>query len=183
MQEIVRQLSKVACASESKYCHTSRWFERWRKGMTRSVGKSASGAVCCPLHRPWHTRFVSLPSLDPPLLPSRRVCPLTSLVHSRLFVLGFLSLCLVTMHLDSKQEINVKGSEFQKKPHINRHYTIEDVPLVEFMYLVFTRMPGESYRRRLGSLLYSCSIFRALINSLVCWLCTSALGLFCFRFM
>ena len=29
----------------------------------------------------------------------------------------------------------------------------EDVPLVEFMYLVFTRMPGESYRRRLMSLL------------------------------
>ena len=26
---------------------------------------------------------------------------------------------------------------------------VEDVPLVEFMYLVFTRMPGESYRRRL----------------------------------
>ena len=25
----------------------------------------------------------------------------------------------------------------------------EDVPLVEFMYLVFTHMPGESYRRRL----------------------------------
>ena len=30
---------------------------------------------------------------------------------------------------------------------------IEDVPLVEFMYLVFTRLPGESYRRPLGSLL------------------------------
>ena len=29
----------------------------------------------------------------------------------------------------------------------------EDVPLVEFMYLVFIRMPGESYRRRLSSLL------------------------------
>ena len=29
----------------------------------------------------------------------------------------------------------------------------KDVPLVEFMCLVFTRMPGESYRRRLGSLL------------------------------
>ena len=27
----------------------------------------------------------------------------------------------------------------------------EDVPLVEFMYLVFTRMPGESYGRRLTS--------------------------------
>ena len=40
---------------------------------------------------------------------------------------------------------------------------------VEFMYLVFTRMPGESYRRRLGSLLLDlCYVFRALINSLVC---------------
>ena len=29
----------------------------------------------------------------------------------------------------------------------------EEVPLVEFMYLVFTRTPGESYGRRLGSLL------------------------------
>ena len=44
-----------------------------------------------------------------------------------------------------------------------------DVPLVEFMYLVFTRMPGESSRRRLGSLLlYLCYVFRVLINSLVC---------------
>ena len=43
----------------------------------------------------------------------------------------------------------------------------EDVPLVEFMY----RMPGESYRRRLRSLLLClCWVFRALINSLVCWL-------------
>ena len=55
--------------------------------------------------------------------------------------------------------------------------TFEDVPLVEFMYLVFTRMPGESYRRRLGSLLlYLCCVFRALINSLV-YLC------FCFVFV
>ena len=36
------------------------------------------------------------------------------------------------------------------------------------MYLVFTRMPGESYRRRLGSLLYLWYVLRALINSLVC---------------
>ena len=36
----------------------------------------------------------------------------------------------------------------------------EDVPLVEFMYLVFTRMLGESYRRRLRSLLlYLCDVF------------------------
>ena len=26
-------------------------------------------------------------------------------------------------------------------------FLFEEVPLVEFMYLVFTRMPGESYRR------------------------------------
>ena len=28
-----------------------------------------------------------------------------------------------------------------------------DAPLVEFVYLVFTRIPSESYRRRLGALL------------------------------
>ena len=41
--------------------------------------------------------------------------------------------------------------------------------LVERVYLVFTRMPGESNSRRLRSLLlYMCYVFRALINSLVC---------------
>ena len=41
------------------------------------------------------------------------------------------------------------------KPSLSRSGTskFEDLPLVEFMYFVFTRMPGESYRRRLGSLL------------------------------
>ena len=33
-----------------------------------------------------------------------------------------------------------------------RMHITEDVPLVEFMYFVFTRMPGESYRGRLESL-------------------------------
>ena len=33
-----------------------------------------------------------------------------------------------------------------------RGILFEDVPLVAFVYLVFTRMPGESYRGRLGSL-------------------------------
>ena len=45
-----------------------------------------------------------------------------------------------------------------------------NVPLVEFVYLVFTRMTGYSYRRRLGSLLRLCDVLRALITSLVCWL-------------
>ena len=45
------------------------------------------------------------------------------------------------------------------------------------MYLVFTRMPGESYRKQLGSLLLCLSdVFPLLINSLVGWFCTSALG-------
>ena len=36
----------------------------------------------------------------------------------------------------------------------------DDVPLVEFLYLVFTRMPGESYRRLLKSfLLCLCNVF------------------------
>ena len=39
---------------------------------------------------------------------------------------------------------------------------------MEFMYLVFTRMPGERYHRRLRSLLLClCDVFRALITSLV----------------
>ena len=41
----------------------------------------------------------------------------------------------------------------------------KDVPVVEFLYRVFTRVPGESYCRRLGSLLlYLCYVFRALIK-------------------
>ena len=42
---------------------------------------------------------------------------------------------------------------------------------MEFVYLAFTRMPGKSYRRRLGSwLLCSSNVCRTLTNSLVCWL-------------
>ena len=34
------------------------------------------------------------------------------------------------------------------------------------MYLVFTRMPGDSYRRRLRSLLlYVCYVFREVVNA------------------
>ena len=45
----------------------------------------------------------------------------------------------------------------------------EDVPLVEFMYLGFTRMPGESCCRWLRSSLCLCDALQALINSIVCW--------------
>ena len=49
--------------------------------------------------------------------------------------------------------------------HVNTRYQwfIGLCTLVEFMYLVFTRMPGESYRRLLRSLLlYLCYVFRVL---------------------
>ena len=43
-------------------------------------------------------------------------------------------------------------------------------------------MAGESYCRRLSSLLLClCDVLRALIDSLVCWFCTSALGLVLFQ--
>ena len=48
-------------------------------------------------------------------------------------------------------------------------FCFEDTLLMEFMYLVFTRMPGETYRKRLRPLLlYLCEVFRATISSVVC---------------
>ena len=55
----------------------------------------------------------------------------------------------------------------------------DDVPPVEFMYLLFTCMPGESYRMWLWSLLlYLCQAFWiwVLINCLVCWFVLSVLS-------
>ena len=47
---------------------------------------------------------------------------------------------------------------------------LEDVPLVEFMYLVFTSMPDESYHKWLKFLLLClCGSFQVLISSLVYW--------------
>ena len=94
--------------------------------------------------------------------------------------------CLVSDHA-SRETISKETRYADLSPKVfrdfkqNNHYMHiyetkrgpEDVPLVEFLYLVFTRMPGESYRRRLRSLLlYLCYVFRALINSLACWLYT-----------
>ena len=45
-----------------------------------------------------------------------------------------------------------------------------NAPLVESVYLVLTRIPDESCRKRFGSLSsLSCDVFRALINSLCLW--------------
>ena len=58
----------------------------------------------------------------------------------------------------------------------------EDVPPVEFMPFVFTRVSGESYHWQLRSfLLRLCDIFRVLVNSLVCW--CSKIGVRCLCFV
>ena len=50
--------------------------------------------------------------------------------------------------------------------------------LVELMYPVFTRMPGESYRRQLRSLLWC---LYDVLRALICWFSTSAVGLLLFE--
>ena len=65
--------------------------------------------------------------------------------------------------------------------YLSTDLSFEDVPLLESVYLVFTRMPVESYCTRLGSLLLcSCDIFRALINSLFCCCICSCLSVYLF---
>ena len=65
----------------------------------------------------------------------------------------------------------------------NDGISFEDIPLLECMYRLFTRIPGESYRKRLRSLLLGLSdVLRSLINSL-CVDCARALwASFSFRF-
>ena len=54
--------------------------------------------------------------------------------------------------------------------------------MVTLTRIVFTRMPGESCRRRLESLLLClCDVFPAVTNSLECWFCTGTLGLNLFQ--
>ena len=53
-----------------------------------------------------------------------------------------------------------------------KNKVLEAVPLVEFMYLVFTCMPCESYCGWLRPLLlYLGSVYWTLVNSRLCWLC------------
>ena len=57
-------------------------------------------------------------------------------------------------------------------------HKLRQMYIFEFMYLIFTRIPGETYRRRLRSLSYFCYVFWDFINSLVWWFCgSSALSL------
>ena len=77
------------------------------------------------------------------------LCGLGALsIHYYYHYPGSPSLTSLTVSVDVKHQVYLLITE------------LEDVPLVEFMYLVFTRMPGESYRRQLRSLLlYLCYVF------------------------
>ena len=86
-------------------------------------------------------------------------------------------MCVNTRYINS-----TRGTSEDTRYMNSTRGTSSDVPLVELMYLVFTCMPGASYRRQLGSLLlYLCYVSQTLINSWVCWFCTSALGLVLFH--
>ena len=71
--------------------------------------------------------------------------------------------------IDRNIAMHVSHAEPGIDQNIAMHATPLEPDLVEFTYLVFTRMSGESYRRRLRSvLLCLCDVFRALINSFAC---------------
>ena len=66
-------------------------------------------------------------------------------------------------HLDFHTAPELRYMSARSPPEVHTQMgpqNSEDVPLVEFVYLVFTRMPGEGYSRRLRSLLlYLCYVF------------------------
>ena len=65
------------------------------------------------------------------------------------------------------------SKRFKTPPEIHspHHLILENAHLVDLLHRVFTRMQSESYRWAFTSLLCFCYVFRALINSLVCWFC------------
>ena len=77
------------------------------------------------------------------------------------------------------QRIALYKNDQSKLADFNFLSAVEHVPLVELMYLVFTRMPDESYCRQLrSSFLSLCDDFRALINSSLFFSLFSSLFLF-----
>ena len=74
------------------------------------------------------------------------------------------SSCTVTLTWHAGKH---KAHKLYKRDIITPSSSPEDAPLVEFMYLVFTSMPAESYSGQFRSLLLcSCDIFQVLTLSL-----------------
>ena len=112
--------------------------------MTGKVPKNAKWATCHFGFGPWAGETDDNSSC---VLPSNEI---SNKSYLRMYL--WWSLCTLYLHCTS-------GGVYVP--------CIYTVPLVECMYLVFTRMPGESYRKRLRFLVYSYCVFRTLINSLV----------------
>ena len=70
---------------------------------------------------------------------------------------------------------------YSKSTHKGVTWSSKDGTQTQQPPCIDSHIPGDSYRRRLGSLLCLCDVFRALIKSLVCWSSTSALGLVLFQ--
>ena len=83
-------------------------------------------------------------------------------------LLDYRFVCLLVCLLFSLQSMQSLMTKCVTQVQKQRPESPENVPLVEFMYFVFTRMPGESCHRRLRSMLYLYYVFRALMNSFVC---------------
>ena len=66
---------------------------------------------------------------------------------------NYSAVAAVSVGGDDREEEDEEEEEEEEEGELN-HKVIskEDVTLVEFMYLVLTRMSGESYRKRLRSL-------------------------------
>ena len=98
--------------------------------------------------------------------------------------------CFSAMKLIKKANLQLKGTVFENVPFVEFIVLVftrmldENVILVEFMYLVFTCMRGKSYRRRSMSLLLcSCDVFRTPIHCHYSLIIHKRLGLiFHFRF-
>ena len=75
------------------------------------------------------------------VISSLVLCSLLTIEHPKIIII----MPITSPILQQKKAKHI----FRKKDS----YWLEAVPPVEFMYFVFTRMPGDSYRRRLRSLL------------------------------
>ena len=87
---------------------------------------------------------------------------------------------------DSAVRLDIILSIWSHKINIKICNVFDAVPLVEFMYLLVTHMPGESYWRWLGSLLLCLGNFfpttYGYFNSLVCWFVCWSFTEFCVQF-
>ena len=96
------------------------------------------------------------------LRQTNKPCQFALIVNLELKSCYFAAIQSIPIKLTHRQQSRIVCLEFLV------FVVVEGVPLVEFMYLTFTHMPGESYGKRHGFLLlYLCYVFRAVISPCV----------------